>query len=827
MEHIKRSELTIVRLAALWAAVCLLGVLCSVPARAAEPYFSVSTDRTFQPGQKATIHLYTRDVEALEFRLYHVNEPTVFFEKLGDVHGFGLRSMSPKEEIDERTWIERFHDWKRDALVRFRRFCRGQFSSRSRTEFREAQGREGKKSNVSPTALFAQIPVLNSRQLVARWQQEMPPKFYSQRQDVPIEHLETGVYVIEATDGKLRAYTVLIVSDLALVIKNAPGQVLAYATDRREGAPVPNTQVDLWGSKKQQVSGQTDNNGLALMTVSAERLEDIRIIGTHGKDVALIAPYYLSLSSNPAQDWTGYLYTDRPVYRPGHTVHFKGILRARNSDQFRAPAGEQVQIVVNDPNNKQVYQGNAAVTAFGGIHGDFTLATDVALGYYSINVRSKAGVQYSMNGSFYVEEYKKPEYEVKVTPDKPRVLEGEAISATIEAKYYFGEPAAGAQVKYVVHRATSWSYLFGDEEDMGPGGEGDFDGGGGGEESEYAGDQLSEQSGKLDANGRLHITVPTTVSDHKYDYRYRIEARITDESRREISGHNSVLATYGSFQVGVQADKYLYTEGETIHLSALAKDYDSNPVQTAYHLEMVQHEYRQGKYEETVTATADGQTGKDGSGKTDMQAKSGSYLRITARTPEGRVVQGQTWLWIVSPGHALWRENQQQLQIIADKKSYKPGDTAQLLVMTNVPQAYLLITTEGQSLKSKRVEKVTSPTAMISVPITGNDEPNMYVSVAFVHNDTLFTGSKNLKVPATEKKLNITIEPSQPQFKPGEAARYNITALDAAGKPVVGEFSLGVVDESIYAVRPDATGDIHDFFYGSVGNFVRVESSFS
>lgn len=829
MEHIERRKLITSRQLTLLAAVCLFGMLSAIPALAGEPYFSVSTDRTFQPGQKATIHLYSRDVDALEFRLYHVNEPTVFFEKLGDVHGFGLRSMSPKEEIDERTWIERFHDWKKSILTDFHRFLRPQFSARSRQEFREAKGRDSKKSNVSPAALFAQIPVLNSRQLVARWQQDVPPKFYSQRQDVPLEHLDTGVYVIEATDGKLRAYTVLVVSDLALVIKNAPGQVLAYATDKREGAPIPNTQVDLFGSKKKQVSGQTDDQGLALMPVSAERLDDIRIIGTHGKDVALIAPYYLSLSSNPAQDWTGYIYTDRPVYRPGHTVHFKGILRARggSGDQFRVPAGEQVQIVVNDPGNKQVYQSNAVVTPFGGIHGDFTLAADAALGDYFINIRSRTGQQFGSSGSFYVEEYKKPEYEVKITPDKPRVLEGETINATIEARYYFGEPVAGAQVKYVVHRATSWSYLFGDAEDMGGGGEGDFEGGGNGEESEYAGDQLSEQSGKLDANGRLRITVPTTVSDHKYDYRYRIEARITDESRREIAGHNSVLATYGSFQIGVQSDKYLYTEGETIHLSALAKDYDGNPVRTSYRIEMLQREYRQGKYEETVTASVNGQTGSDGSGKNDMQARSGQTLRITATTPEGRVVQGQTWLWVVGPGRALWRENQQQLQIIADKKSYKPGETAQLLVMTNVPQAWLLITTEGQTLKSKRVQKVTSPTAMISVPITGNDEPNMFVSVAFVHNDTLFTGSKNLKVPATEKKLSITIEPSQPQFKPGEAARYNITALDAAGKPVAGEFSLGVVDESIYAVRPDATGDIHDFFYGSVGNSVRVESSFS
>src|SRR5438034_6087614 len=133
-----------------------------------------------------------------------------------------------------------------------------------------------------------------------------------------------------------------------------------------------------------------------------------------------------------------------------------------------------------------------------------------------------------MSGGFNVEKYKKPEYIVSVTPDKQHLLEGEEIAATIEAKYYFGEPVAGAQVKYVVHRAPAWSYLFGDEDnDFGRG-----MGGEGGEDQElydYAGEQLSEKTAKLDAGGKLRISVPTTISEFKHDFRYRIEARITDE----------------------------------------------------------------------------------------------------------------------------------------------------------------------------------------------------------------------------------------------------------------------------------------------------------
>jgi hypothetical protein len=798
----------------------------------ADPYFSVSTDRTFLPGEKITVHLYTRDVEALEFRLYHVNDPVVFFEKLSDVHGFGQRS--PKEQVETPTLLERFHDWKHRTWIQLRNFFRHQFSDRSRAEIRESQG-AARKGKLGEAAMFAQMPILNSKQLVARWKQEVPPRFFSDRQDVPVERLDKGVYVVEATNGTLRAYTLVIVSELAVVTKSAPGQLLAYSVDRKAGNPIPNTQIRIWAAHKEQASVKTDSQGLSLISLPAEHYEDTRILAVHDKDVALVAPYYFNISSNPDEDWTGYIYTDRPVYRPGHTVHFKGILRARNGEKYRVPAGEPVEVSVEDTNSRQVYHAQTTISQFGGVHGDFTLGVDAALGYYSISVTGKSGGRYGMSGGFNVEEYKKPEYEVRVTPDKQRILEGDSIDATIEAKYYFGEPVAGAQVKYVVHRERSWSYLMGDqEEDMyggGSEGEGEASGyGAGSDENEYAGEELSEQTGKLDANGKLRISVPTTLSEHKYDFRYRIEARVTDESRREISGHNSVLATYGSFQMAVEADKYMYQEGETIKLAAMARDYDGKPVRTSFHAELVRPKYYYRGEEEAVLDSRDGQTAVSGNGTFEFTAKENRTLtvRITAKTPEGREIQTYTWLWIVGKGDETWGEGSNKtIQIIADKKSYQVGDTARLLIITGVPQAQVLVTTEGHTIQSTQVVKANKPSVLVSIPIGPQNQPNVYVSAVFVKDNTLYTGNKNLKVPADQQKLTVSLTPSQTQFKPGEAAKYNITAKDSTGKPVVGEFSLGVVDEAIYAVRPDRTQDIHQFFYGRLGDSVGTESSLS
>ncbi|HEX7288501.1 MAG TPA: hypothetical protein VF532_20120, partial [Candidatus Angelobacter sp.] len=175
------------RTAATMICLAVLVLALSSAAQAASPYFSLSSDKTYSPGEKIKVHLYTRDVQALEFRLYRVNNPVLFFEKLRDIHGFGTgRGYTPREQIEEKTWIEEFHDWKRHLWREIRDFFREQFSDRSRAEIREHQGKANKRAvgQASPATVFAQVPLLNSSQLVARWRQEVPRQYLSTRQDV-------------------------------------------------------------------------------------------------------------------------------------------------------------------------------------------------------------------------------------------------------------------------------------------------------------------------------------------------------------------------------------------------------------------------------------------------------------------------------------------------------------------------------------------------------------------------------------------------------------------------------------------------------------------
>ncbi len=317
----------------------LLFLTILVPAGGQRPgaYFSVSTSKTFLPGEKIGIHLYATDVTALEFRVYKINDPAAFLEKLDSPHNFG--HVSETEQIETPTLIERFHDWKKDLSWRIKHFFRGQFSDNSRARIREAQG-EALKSKVGSAAVFAQVPVLNSSQLVARWRQEMPPRYLSESVNVPVTSLAKGLYLLEATDGNLRAYTIVIVSELGVITKTAPGQVFTFSANRKTGEPVSGADVRIWSDKKENIQLKSDGNGITESPLPQGQYEDVRVVAIHGDDVALTTPESYNLSSKPDQDLTAYVYTDRPVYRPTHTVHFKAILRAFNGEHYKVPAGD-------------------------------------------------------------------------------------------------------------------------------------------------------------------------------------------------------------------------------------------------------------------------------------------------------------------------------------------------------------------------------------------------------------------------------------------------------------------------------------------------------
>ncbi|MDR3764005.1 MAG: alpha-2-macroglobulin family protein [Acidobacteriota bacterium] len=805
-------------------AVALLLAACALPSLAQEPQsppsFTVSSNQTYGPGEVPEIAVWSQNVNRIEFRLYRVHDPVKFFALLKDQHSFGLHGPGNSHNL---TWLERFHRWKHGIWAWIRDFFRAQFTDDSRSTIREWR-EQRKVSSISKVQNYAQVPFLSRDQLAAVWNWTPPAKAQRwEEQTVKVPAKEPGVYLVEATAAGLRAYTIVIVSEIAVITKTSDGQVLSYVVERASGKPVSGAQVLLWVDGEQVAQSSTNAEGMVLQQAKFEHPDSVTVLAVDGHRFAANALDSWSLGSDESARILAYGYTERPIYRPGDQVHFKFLLRHRTFNGYDLPSAGTLHVELRDGQGNSQLSQEFAVNSRGTLNGDFTLPPSSALGEWCFE--AKQGERFLGDSCFGVEEYKKPEYQVRVTPAAPRVIQGQGIQATIEARYFFGEPVARAKVTWVVHTSRWWAPgRFEDADDADDDAEDD---GNSGDDADYGGQQEEEHKGVLDADGKLTITLPTRLDEHRNDLRYRIEARVTDEGNREISGVGFAFATYGSFFLSAQPDSYIYTAGAEAKVAVTARTYDSQPVPTDFRAELQRIEPGH-KQPPTTVATASGRTAADGKGQVAFRIpESGSFrVRVIAQSREGRSIEDEASLW--APGGKPWwarGERPQRLQIFTDKKEYQVGENVRAVVSAPEGATQLLVTVEGAFLYDYRIAHNTGGSALVEFPVKPQYAPNAWISATYIKDGKLFTGTKKLKVPATAQKLNLELKPSLPQFEPGTPATYTLTARDAQGHPVQGEFSLGVVDEAIYDIRPENAADIFSSFYGSVYNQVETNTS--
>ena len=303
---------------------CLLLLFLAAPGLSQsedEPYFALRSNGTFTPNGKPSISLNAWNVESLEFRVYRVNNPVQFFQQLESAHEFGARVPRPPHQ---RTLLEQIHAWKHGLRTQIRLSLRAQFTESPSEHLEAVLPHEARPAVATSTGTrYAEAPLLNSQQLVLTFNHTV--KAHNNRwdsQNVPVPIPDRGVFLVEAVYHELRAYTILMVSDLAMITKTGNGRLVNFLADRTTGEPVSGAQIYLLTRDARKGVAETDSNGLAEFKLTEARPDDLRIVARNGPNFAVttLAEYSFETSR---EHWMGYIYTDRPVYRPGHTVHFK------------------------------------------------------------------------------------------------------------------------------------------------------------------------------------------------------------------------------------------------------------------------------------------------------------------------------------------------------------------------------------------------------------------------------------------------------------------------------------------------------------------------
>jgi uncharacterized protein YfaS (alpha-2-macroglobulin family) len=845
-----------------------------------KPFFSLSTHRTYGTNDTARLWVDYQNVDHMDFRVYQVRDPRKFFTDLKNPHQMGKHE---EEEVasslpHRKSFLEKVRGFKRWAFAGIKTFVRTQLQHDSRAAFNQKFRKEADPIrtplNVSD---YARVPLLNPDLLVSSWREPLPPleNEYDQRM-IPLGKRSPGVYLVEAVENDLRAYTVVVVTDLTMIDKTtSDGGLLVYTVDRKTGEPRPGAQVEIVKEKKVVASGVTDSQGILRTKIEKKKpaadagdaepdpeaaaaeetdSESLLILAKQRNNFAIsdlgslyFGGYEGEEDGEEGANIKGYIYTDRPVYRPTHKVSFKGIVRAVDENgAYKAITANTVNVTVEDPNNANIFTKELPISPRGTFNGEIDIAEEAPLGSYSISAEVGGG---TARGNFEVAEYKKPEYKVTVSAPGKFVQTGQKSNFSIDARYFFGSPVANAEVKYYIYRSRYYAWFgAGDSDETGD--ESDT-------EDEYSqfyhggDDMVQESDGTLDARGHLNVEfhVPQGDETETADYSYRLEAQVTDSARRTIDGSGSFVATRGTVVANADPDRYVYNKGDVAKIRVTTSDYEGRPVSAKVQLQFVERtwtkkekkadddEYSYPEYDmhERGIAYADVQTDSQGQASYDYTTTEDGNISIkTVIWENGRAVPTiGGYLWVTDHEYpwtdsSYYSEDYNSIKLVPDKKSYRAGETAHVLAILPTDNAHLLVSTELTTVMS--VQHVSSPgrSIVLDIPIQASYAPNVFLNVSYVKGGDMYTSDQRLVVPARDKMLNLEIISNKKEYKPRETASYTILARNADGAPVSGaEVSLGVVDEAIYSVQPDYAGNIKSEFYGMRYNSVETHLSIS
>jgi Large extracellular alpha-helical protein len=674
--------------------------------------------------------------------------------------------------------------------------------------------------------------------------------FYHNRIPLDVARAKPGLYLAQFTHGGKSACSYLLVTDMAVVTKRSRDEVLAYAVHLRRGTPVAGAEVRAYRNGRRLDRATADTSGLATLRLppsSGGGADATVIVATHGQDEAVVdrAGYWWGDGSGR---YVLHTVTDRTVYRPGDTIQFKGIARLRREGadgarSYGIPRGVPVTLEMRDPTGALVLRMTRTTGNAGTFWGAVELSPEGTTGTYSL-IADIGGEKHTRDVP--VASYKKPEFTVTVTPAKPGYLRGDTVEMTVEAAYYFGTPVAGAKVRWSAFKDADWSALYGDDLDddtLREYAQGEY--------GAYYGEMVGSGEVTLGADGRAVIRLPSVAprsggqaEDDGEEGRaapqaevLRLTAEVEDESQRLVQNEGSVRVTAGERFVRVEPEGYVAAPGKPAEVFVVVRDLDGRPVPDAPVTLSAAYQKWDPKTEKTTTTpvgTGGGQTartGPDGRALLHVTPPRAGDLVLTATTrdPGGRAVAAESDLWVTGDAGEDLDTDYGDLALLTDKREYAPGETARVLVNTARTGQTVLLTVEGERIYRTIAVPIKKRSTVVEVPVRAGWGPNVFLSGCYVRDKKFASNTAPLRVALAARELTVTATPTGgDRYGPGDTVTYVVETKDAAtGRPVSADFSLSVVDESIYALRADDPKALRRTFYPRRSQEVSTSYSFA
>jgi uncharacterized protein YfaS (alpha-2-macroglobulin family) len=693
-------------------------------------------------------------------------------------------------------------------------------------------------------------------QEVARWNLTLEPreKHFDKRTTISTPLQKAGAYLLTAkmADGN-PSQIIVWLNDTVIAKKPLDGKSYYFVADAVTGKPIAKADVEFFGWRQERRQGRqfdlsiqqfaefTDADGQVTtdQTTQPPNYQWMIVARTPEGRLAYLGftgVWYGRHHDAEYNQTKVYTITDRPVYRPGQSVHYKFWVRHAKYDQEDTSefAGKSFTLEIYNPKHERIEQKQVTADPYGGIEGQWKLADDATLGVYQLMIKKHGG------GSFRVEEYKKPEYEVTVDAPSEPVMLGDKITATIKAKYYFGSPVTKAKVKYKVERTSyterwypmgPWDWLYGRgywwfaaDYAWYPG----WDHWGWPRpmpiwwpRQHTPPELVADREVEIGPDGTVKVEIDTGVAKAIHpdqDHRYTITAEVVDQSRRTIVGTGSVLVARKPFRVTTWVNCGFYRTGDVLEAHAAAQTLDGKPVQGEGQLTVLKISYQDAKPVEKEIFTRKLAINEEGQGQMRIRVNQPGQYRVSTKVTDrqGHTIEGAYVFTVIGQKLDETAVRFNPIELLPDKADYQPGETVKLLINTEQADSTVLLfvrPANGVYLPPKIV-RLNGKSTVEDIAVVKRDMPNFFVEAVTIANGRIHTETKEIVVPPEKRVLSVDVQPSKEAYKPGEKAAVKLKLTDFAGKPFVGSTVVAIYDKSVeYISGGSSVPEIKEFFW--------------
>ena len=622
------------------------------------------------------------------------------------------------------------------------------------------------------------------------------------------------------------------ITDLAVHAKIGATRSLAWVTSVESGKGVANARISVYGAAGAVLAEAiTDASGLAALPGygrldlkrSGWEAPHLLVAAALGPDVGYVTTSGSGDDGAPVEvnrnfdilhkEGLGLVFADRGIYRPGDTVHVKGVLRDQQAGELHTPAGAEVVLKVADPDGKPVSTQALTLSRYGTFTADAVIPKTARLGQFTLTAAAPKGITYGY-GSLVVAEYRAPQFRVDVQVAGTALTAGDELKGAVIARYLFGGAMSGAQVQWSAARTT---------EDFAPPGADGFHFG----RTTWSWDDhapahdnglFASGQGEVRRDGTLAIQAGTVDAPGDRAARYTLEAEVADVSRQRVAGRASVLVHPAAYYLGLGPLSSFAKIGVMLTLPIIAAAPNGTRVAAKVHLtaslrswHAVRKRGVNGIYQtleepvEEEAAACDVQSGTDC--KFQLARPGFYHLRAESRDAKGRLALTTSSIYAVGAGFAAWQgSDSQKVEVVPDKPSYRVGETAHLLIKSPYPSCRALISVEREGVTDARVVELSGTANTVDVPIREEHVPNVFAGVILVRErvkdgglepgddpgrPSVRIGYVNLKVGAATRTLQVSLTTPKQEYRPRDKVPVEIAVSAPA------EVQLYAVDEAV------------------------------